>query len=94
MANVSYWSSSWVSGVGAPPLASGETHEWISWGFNYGDVLNVSAHPVTAGDPVILEVQNIRIEHDVTGQRLYFTVKNVGNLFTRGYAMAFSIITP
>ncbi len=91
MANVSYWSGSWVGGE----LAPGQPHYWNFVGFNYGDVVDVSAHPI-AGDPNagqrILEVEDLRFEADVSGRRMYFTVRNVGASSVPGYAMGFAIV--
>ncbi len=90
MANVSYMSGSWVSAGPAHDLAPGRSHSWISWGFGYGDALSVSAHPVV-GAPVgerILAVENVRVEGDPSGRRLYYTVRNAGPTSVPGYALA------
>jgi hypothetical protein len=79
MANVTYWSSTWVS-AGGNDLLPGQAHDWIMSGFNYGDTVFVTAHPIT-GNPQadrVLAVENNRIEGNVSGRRLFYTVRNVG----------------
>ena len=93
MANVTYFFAYWVGAEGND-LYPGQSHRWIMWGFNYGDALSVSAHPVAgpAGDRY-LTVQDIQVEADESGRRFYFTVKNVGSVSIPGYGMGFSQIS-
>lgn len=96
MATVNYWFGSWVSGAGQSDFAPGQSHSWVMWGFNYGDVVDVSAHPVVIvniHEERVLEVTDVRIEADETGKRFYFTVKNVGSNSMPGYGMGFSMIS-
>ena len=92
MATVSHHFGSWVGGN----LLPGQAHHWIYWGFQYGDMLSVSAHAV-AGDPTVgervLAVQDVRVEADPSGRRLYFTVRNVGAAPVPGYGMGIGRIS-
>jgi hypothetical protein len=94
MANVSYWAGSWASGGDGDDLGPGESHNWIMWGFDYGDAVSLSAHPVV-GAPVerYLAVENTRIEADPNGRRLYFTVRNVGQNSVPGYTIGYSWVS-
>ena len=92
MPNVNYFFASWsTTGNDFYP---GQSHSWMMWGFGYGDVVSVTAHPVAgpAGDRFLV-VEDVKIEGDSTGRRLYFTVRNVGNISMPGYGMGFSWIT-
>jgi len=96
MATTNYWFGSWVSGAGQSDLYPNQSHGWVMWGFNYGDAVDVSAHPVVllnAHEERVLQVLDVRIEGDDTGRRLYFTVKNVGSNPVPGYGMGFSMIS-
>ncbi|WP_299590641.1 hypothetical protein [Mucilaginibacter sp.] len=99
MANISYWFGSWVSGWesgGSPDLRPGETHNWTFWGFKYGDAVSVTAHPVVLINYLeerVLNIENVRIEGDLSGSRLYFTVRNSGSNSVPGYGLGFSIIS-
>jgi hypothetical protein len=95
MANVSYWFGSWVSSQGND-LVPGDSHEWIMWGFNYGDAMSVSAHPVVLLNALVertLSVEDVRVESDLSGNRLYFTIRNTGSNSVPGYGMGFSMIS-
>jgi hypothetical protein len=98
MANVNYWSASWVAGEYGllDDLYPDEVHSWVMWGFNIGDVLNVVAYPVV-GDPTagerILEVENARVEGDPSGYRFYFSIRNTGNSSIPGYSLNYSGIS-
>jgi hypothetical protein len=66
-------------------------------GFKYGDVLSVTAHPVT-GDPTaphrVLAVENMRIDGDPSGgETLLFTVRNVGLSSMPAYGVGISWIS-
>lgn len=90
MANVSYWSSAVMN-----DLLPGDADPWIMWGFNYGDVVYVSAHPVV-GDPNaerILRIENLRIEGNVGGRRLMFDARNAGPDSIPGYILAYSWVS-
>jgi len=93
MPNVSYFFGSWTAGEDGY-LYPGQSHYWLMWGFSYGDAVSVSAHPVAgpAGER-FLAVEDIKIEGDPGGRRLYFTVKNVGSISIPGYGMGFSWIS-
>ena len=94
MANVSYFFSSWTSAGPGSDLAPGGTHGWIMWGFDYGHMINVSAHPVVGGPGERkLAIENVQIQGDTTGRRLLFTVRNVGSTFVPGYGMGFGWIS-
>jgi hypothetical protein len=90
MANVWYWSGSWTSGGDGDDLGPGETHDWIMWGYNYGDAITLTAHPVGGADENILAIENVQIQADGSGRRLFYTVRNVGSNFITGYAVGFA----
>ncbi|MCW5977550.1 MAG: hypothetical protein KIT09_05715 [Bryobacteraceae bacterium] len=94
MAKVSHFFSGWASSGPGNDMAPGQAHGWIMWGFGYGDAVSVSVHPVV-GAPVerFLQVENVRIQGDPAGRRLFFTVRNVGNSFVPGYGMGFGWIS-
>jgi hypothetical protein len=96
MATVSHWFGSWVSGGPTDDLHPGQPHYWIFWGFNYGDALSLSAHAV-AGNPNvgerILAVEDVRVEADPSGRRLYFTVRNVGAASVPGYGIGYAMVS-
>jgi hypothetical protein len=94
LATVTYWFGWWVSAGVGDDLGPGETHNWIMWGFNYGDALSLSAHPVT-GPPEerVLAVENVRIEGDAGGRRLYYTVRNVGMSSVPGYGIGYAMVS-
>lgn len=95
MASTAHWTGSWVSGPGDPPLLPGKSHSWVMWGYSYGDAISVSAHPVhRLGDPAVLEVEDVQMQVDDGGRRVFCTVRNVGSNFVRGYAIAFAIVGP
>ena len=87
-----YWTSGASSG---PPLSPGQSHSWMYWGYAYGDGLSVTAHPVVSQTEAVLQVDQVRVQGDDSGgRRLYYTVRNVGTHFTRGYAMTIVIVRP
>lgn len=94
MAHVAYASVSWTSTGFSYDLQPGEAHYWALWGFGSGDAVSVSAHPVV-GAPVdrILAVEDVRIQGDPSGRRLYCTVRNVGPSPVPGYAVGFGWIS-
>jgi hypothetical protein len=87
------WTSSGPGGDFSPAAA----HGWWMTGFTYGDVLSVTAHPVT-GNPSaphrVLAVDNLCIDGTPTGGRtLLFTVRNVGAFSMPGYGVGISWIS-
>lgn len=95
MANVSYFFGSWVSGGPQDDLAPGEAHYWFAWGFfDYGGAISLTAHPVV-GAPVErrLAVENVFMEGDPGGRRLYFSVRNIGNSSVPGYGVGYGTIS-
>lgn len=95
MANVRYWQASWVD-EGETGLLPGHEHNWIMWGFNYVDVVAVTAAPLnsSAGDQVLM-VKNVQTEADSSGgRRLFFTIRNTGPVRAIGYGMNFSFVSP
>lgn len=94
MANVRYWLGTWVSSGPANDLHPGEAHHWVSWGFNYGDAMSLTAHPVI-GAPVerYLAIEDVRIEGDPGGRRLFYTVRNVGFSTIPGYGVGYAWIS-
>ncbi len=94
MANISFWQASWVD-AGETGLLPGQEHNWVMWGFGYGDAVAVTAAPLNsdAGDQV-LAVQNIQSEADGSGgRRLYFSVRNTGPTRAIAYGLNFSFIS-
>ncbi|MBC7988903.1 MAG: hypothetical protein H7Y19_04900 [Luteimonas sp.] len=71
MATVEYSFFSVMFGIG-PGGVVGVT--WSHPGFDYGDAITVTAHPIRA----ILAVQNLRVFRDGSQVRLAFEVVNVG----------------
>lgn len=63
---------------GMPP---GAEHHWWHTGFAYGDVVQVTAHPIhRAGREGHMSVTRISSHVSPTGGRtIFFTVRNVGN---------------
>jgi hypothetical protein len=65
-------------------------------GFQYGDALSVTAHPVI-GNPNalhrVLTVENVRVDGTPTGRTLLFTVRNVGGFSIPGYGVGISFIS-
>ncbi len=96
MATTLYWFGSWVSGPGQAYLNPGAAHYWVLWGFEYGSAISVTAHSVVLVNELVertLTVEDVRVEGDNTGRRLYFTVRNTGSNATPGYGMGFSFVT-
>jgi len=94
MATTSYWFGYWVSSdeVG---LKTGQEHNWIMWGFGYGDAVTVTAHPLNsfAGDSILM-VKDVQVEADPSGgRRLYFTVRNTGPTRALGYGIGYSWVS-
>jgi hypothetical protein len=96
MANLYYWSTSWVSAEGND-MAPGDSHWWWANPFNFGDAITLTAHPVTGNpnDPHrILTVENIRIDGTPDGGRtLLFVVRNAGSTFIPGYIVGSSVVS-
>lgn len=93
MANVSYWFGSWTSGGEADDLAPGDVHNWIAWPYDYGDAITVTATPLQGGDEQILTVENVRIQADAGGRRIFYSVRNAGNTFVPGYGVGYSYVS-
>ena len=103
MANLQWWSGYFVSGpspqsYGAPPLRPGMIHSWMSWGFDYGDVLTVTAQPAGGLSfedyPSMLQVEELRIEYgEDGGRRMYFNVRNVGTHTIEVYGIFYSSVS-
>jgi len=95
MATVTYWFGSWVAAGGASYLMPGATHHWVAWGpFSYGHSLVVTAHPVVlAGVSRALAVEDIQIQGDGSGRRIFYTVRNVGGEPVPGYGVGYTAIS-
>ena len=93
MANVSYWFGFWQSAGPDSDLLPGEVHNWIAWPINYGDALSVTATPVQGGLEHILAVENVRMQSDQTGRRIFYTVRNVGQTAVPGYGVGYGYIS-
>lgn len=96
MATVNRAFFTWVSPDEGFDFFPGAAHSWWMTGFNYGDVLSVSAHSVV-GDPYaphrVLAVTDLRVDAQLTGGTLLFTVRNVGGYSTPGYGVGVSWIS-
>jgi hypothetical protein len=97
MATVNRAFFAWVSSSEGNDFAPGSAHGWWMTGFRYGDVLSVTAHSV-AGNPSaphrVLAVDNVRVDAQLSGETLLFTVHNVGSFSTPSYGVAISWISP
>jgi len=95
MATVNRAFFSWISQEGFD-LAPGAAHSWWMTGFKYGDVLSVTAHSIV-GNPFaphrVLAVTDVRVDAQLTGETLLFTVRNVGSFSTPGYGLGISWIS-
>jgi hypothetical protein len=97
MATTSRYFFSWTSSGPGGDFHPGATHGWWMTGFSYGDVLSVTAHPVT-GDPTathrVLTVEALRTDGTPGGGRtLLFTVRNTGAFSMPGYGLGISRIS-
>lgn len=93
MANVWHWYGSWVSAdeVGLLP---GDHHDWIAWPVNFTDTVSITATPIAGDAEHILEVSNVRMEADSSGNRhILFRVTNVGSSPIIAYANGYGYIT-
>jgi|ERR1700730_9255797 len=93
MATVNYGFGSWVSADDSNALFPGETHNWIVWGFNYGDAISFSVHPLVGGAEQILAVENVQMQTDSGGRRMFYTVRNVGSNAVNGYGIGYSLVS-
>ena len=93
MATVNYWFSSWVSADPTNDLLPGAPHNWIFWGFNYGDVISFSVHPLIGGAGQLLAVENVQMETDPSGRRMFYTIRNVGSNPVDAYGVGFSLVS-
>ncbi len=79
MANVIYG----PSGFSVNDLPPGAEESWVLWGFSWGDVVEISAHPFSleGGQDRTLIVKDISYEASPDGsRRIFFTVQNTGNI--------------
>ncbi len=63
-------------------IPPGAEENWVLWGFSWGDVVEISAHPfvLVGGQDRKLAVTDIMSEAAPDGsRRIFFTVKNTGN---------------
>lgn len=69
----------------------GDGHNWEMWGggFNYGDAITVSAHPVGRRPGRSLAIEDVRISN-LGESVLSFTVRNVGTGPIIGYGLGFA----
>ena len=82
MASVTLVFGTYVSTGPGDDFEPGETHTWSASGYRYGDAISVTAHAVpdlAAGARRALIVENVHTETLRTGNRLIFTVRNVGS---------------
>jgi hypothetical protein len=93
MASVRYWFGYWMSASPAEALAPGDSQDWIAWPYNSGDAITISASPLHPGESQILAVENVRLQGDIGGRRIFFTVRNAGQSLVDGYGMGFSYVS-
>jgi hypothetical protein len=70
------------SGFSTNDIYPGQAENWVLWGFGWGDVVEISAHPFSwsGGNDRTLAVTDIRSEAAPDGsRRMFFTVRNMGN---------------
>jgi len=96
MANVEYYDHWWASAEGYD-MAPGDTHHWISFPYDQGDVVDVMAHAAyELNNPFPdreLIVENVHTAVDSNDQRtIGFNVRNVGNSYIPAYRIAISVI--
>jgi hypothetical protein len=99
---VQFWDFWWDSADhGGSSMAPNETHYYISYPFNQGDVVNFMAYAVSGvpGEPIPedansqLIVENVYTSVDANGQyTVVFNVKNVGLTYIGGYNVGSSVI--
>jgi hypothetical protein len=93
MASLSYWFGYWVSASEADALAPGDSQDWIAWPYNSGDAISISASPLHLGEEQILAVENVRLQGDIGGRRLFFTVRNAGRSLVDAYGIGYSYVS-
>jgi hypothetical protein len=70
------------SGFSVNDIFPGQAEGWVLWGFNWGDVVEITAHPFAwiNGRDRSLTVTDIVSEAAPDGsRRIFFTVRNTGN---------------
>ena len=94
MANVAYWSGSWV-GDGFDP---GVEHSWWMGPIDYAQSINVTAqadHGVLEQEEREVILKDVRADVDFEGnRRLYFTVRNTGRTNIPSYTINYGLISP
>ena len=93
MANVNYWFGYWLAANDTDARAPGDTHSWIAWPYSYGEAIGISASVTDPGEEHILAVENIRLQDDLNGRRMLFTVRNIGRSLVNGYGIGYSHIS-
>jgi hypothetical protein len=93
MANVNYWFGYWLSASEADALAPSGAHYWIAWPYGYGDSIGISASPLEGGEEHVLVVENVQLQADATGRRMFFSVRNVGRSQVDAYGIGYSYIS-
>lgn len=93
MANVHYYFGNWTSAGPANDFLPGQVHRWIFWGFDYGDAVSITAHPIIGPVQRFLTVENIRTESHPNGRQMFFDVRNVGNEAMPGYGFGITWIS-
>ncbi len=89
MANLRRHHFGWV-GHGFHP---GVEHRWWVAPINFGEVLHVTAHPVTLMAREVM-VKELRTHVDRAGKRtLFFTVRNTGPNVINGYGVDVSVVS-
>ena len=92
MANVNYWFGYWLAASEADALAPGEVHSWIAWPYSYGDSIGISASPLEGGEEHLLAVENVSLQADASGRRMFFSVRNTGRSQVDAYGIGYSHI--
>jgi hypothetical protein len=93
MANVNYWFGYWLAASEVDALAPGEVHDWIAWPHRDVESIGISANPLDGGEEHALAVENMSLESDAAGQRMVFSVRNVGRSQVDAYGIGYSHVS-
>ncbi len=90
----------WINSGYVGDLAPGQSDYWIAFGggLQPGDVITAMAHPIV-GDPNaperIVQVENVQAEGTSDGgRRIFYSVRNAGNVALVGYTVTLMMLRP
>ena len=96
MANVSWWSATWVD-PGETGLVPGASHHWWMTGFGFGDVIGATPQPLNSDQGnQNLAISDIRVDTTPNphgGRTFRFTITNVGPVRAIAYNVNFSFVS-